>query len=161
MQKSNMNNIPKKLRADMAADPFYKRCVISGQTGTRWDPIEWHHNLIYAGRQVQRKFAILPVKRSLHLQANDKQLRAQLDWIMWNRASEDEVIEFSKAKNYGMYRMALNCMFGRWSTTPAALEEINMTTVPQVFLPYAIMKDGRTLSEHVATNPKFLLGDGN
>ena len=31
---------------------------------------------------------------------------------------------------------------------------------PQVFLPYAIMKDGQTLSEHVAANPEFLLGDG-
>jgi hypothetical protein len=29
-----------------------------------------------------------------------------------------------------------------------------------VFLPYAAMKDGRTLTEHVETNPGFLLGDG-
>jgi hypothetical protein len=41
-----------------------------------------------------------------------------------------------------------------------ALVEVNMVTVPQVFLPYAIMRDGRTLSEHVETDPNFLLGPG-
>lgn len=48
-----------------------------------------------------------------------------------------------------------------WVKAQLALVEVNMVTIPQVFLPYAIMKDGRTLSEHAATDPKFLLGDGN
>ena len=30
----------------------------------------------------------------------------------------------------------------------------------QVFLPYAVMKDGRTLAEHIHEDPKFLLGAG-
>jgi hypothetical protein len=47
-----------------------------------------------------------------------------------------------------------------WVQAQLALVEVNMVTVPQVFLPYAIMKDGRTLSEHVAADPKFLLGEG-
>jgi hypothetical protein len=37
-----------------------------------------------------------------------------------------------------------------------ALVETQMVTAPQVFLPYAVMKDGRTLSEHVETNPSLL-----
>jgi len=45
-----------------------------------------------------------------------------------------------------------------WVKAQLALVEVNMVTVPQIFLPYAIMKDGRTLSEHVTTDPKFLLG---
>lgn len=48
-----------------------------------------------------------------------------------------------------------------WIQAQLALVEVNMVTVPQVFLPYAIMKDGRTLAEHVETNPGFLLGDGS
>jgi len=48
-----------------------------------------------------------------------------------------------------------------WIEAQMALVEINMVTVPQVFLPYAIMKDGRTLSEHVQSDPGFLLGSGN
>jgi hypothetical protein len=41
-----------------------------------------------------------------------------------------------------------------------ALIEVNMVSIQQVFLPYSIMNDGRTLSEHVESNPSFLLGDG-
>lgn len=48
-----------------------------------------------------------------------------------------------------------------WVKSQLALVEVNMVTIPQVFLPYAIMKDGRTLSEHVETDPGFLLGEGN
>lgn len=47
-----------------------------------------------------------------------------------------------------------------WVEAQLAMVEVNMVTVPQVFLPYAIMKDGRTLAEHVETDPKFLLGNG-
>lgn len=47
-----------------------------------------------------------------------------------------------------------------WIKSQLALVEVNMVTIPQVFLPYAIMKDGRTLSEHVESDPKFLLGKG-
>lgn len=47
-----------------------------------------------------------------------------------------------------------------WIEAQLALVEVNMVTIPQVFLPYAIMKDGRTLSEHVESDPGFLLGDG-
>lgn len=48
-----------------------------------------------------------------------------------------------------------------WVEVQLALVEVNMASIPQIFLPYAIMKDGRTLAEHVATDPKFLLGNGN
>jgi hypothetical protein len=48
----------------------------------------------------------------------------------------------------------------RWTEAQLALVEVNMVTVPQVFLPYAIMRDGRTLAETVTDNPSFLLGDG-
>lgn len=44
-----------------------------------------------------------------------------------------------------------------WIEAQLAMVEVNMVTVPQVFLPYAVMRDGRTLTEHVETNPSFLL----
>lgn len=47
-----------------------------------------------------------------------------------------------------------------WVEAQMALVETRMATTQQVFLPYAVMRDGRTLSEHVSTDPKFLLGDG-
>ena len=47
-----------------------------------------------------------------------------------------------------------------WIEAQLALVEINMVTIPQVFLPWAIMPDGRTLAEHIERNPGFLLGEG-
>lgn len=47
-----------------------------------------------------------------------------------------------------------------WVEAQMALVDVNMATVPQIFLPYAIMKDDRTLAEHVSEDPGFLLGSG-
>ena len=46
-----------------------------------------------------------------------------------------------------------------WVKAQMALVEINMVTIPQIFLPYAIMRDGKTLAEHVESNPSFLLSN--
>lgn len=48
-----------------------------------------------------------------------------------------------------------------WIDAQLALVEVNMVTIPQIFLPYTIMKDGKTLSEHIEMNPEFLLGPGS
>jgi len=47
-----------------------------------------------------------------------------------------------------------------WVEAQMALVETQMVTTAEVFLPYAVMPDDRTLSEHVKANPGFLLGDG-
>lgn len=49
----------------------------------------------------------------------------------------------------------------KWIDAQLALVEVNMVSVPQIFLPYTIMRDNRTLAEHVADDPQFLLGKGN
>jgi hypothetical protein len=48
-----------------------------------------------------------------------------------------------------------------WTEAQLAIIEIRMVKTEQVFLPYAIMRDNKTLYEHVQANPKFLLGDGS
>lgn len=47
-----------------------------------------------------------------------------------------------------------------WIKGQLAMVEVNMVSLPQVFLPYAIMRDGQTLSEQITANPSFLLGSG-
>lgn len=47
-----------------------------------------------------------------------------------------------------------------WVEAQMALYETEMVTMPQVFLPFATTKDGRTLSEVISENPKYLLGGG-
>lgn len=44
-----------------------------------------------------------------------------------------------------------------WTRAQLALVEVGMVTVPQIFLPYTIMRDKRTLGEHFEEDPKFLL----
>ena len=48
-----------------------------------------------------------------------------------------------------------------WVEAQMALVETKMATTQEVFLPYAVMKNGRTLAQNIATNPEMLLGDGN
>jgi hypothetical protein len=47
-----------------------------------------------------------------------------------------------------------------WIEAQLAIIETRMVKTEQVFLPYAIMRDNKTLYEHVETNPRFLLGSG-
>lgn len=47
-----------------------------------------------------------------------------------------------------------------WIESQLALVEINMVTIPQIFLPYTIMRGGQTLGEKMEADPKFLLGNG-
>ncbi len=46
-----------------------------------------------------------------------------------------------------------------WVAAQMALVETQMVSTEEVFLPYAVMPDNRTLAEHVQENPQFLLGE--
>lgn len=48
-----------------------------------------------------------------------------------------------------------------WVEAQMALVETKMVTTAEVFLPYTVMRDGRTLAQHVQSDPKFILGEGN
>ena len=47
-----------------------------------------------------------------------------------------------------------------WVEAQMAIVATKMVTLPQVFLPYAVNKDGTTLYEIVASRPELLLGEG-
>lgn len=102
-----MRAIPVKLREEMAADPFYKRCCISGATNEK---IDFHHNLIFGHRQVNEKFAILPLAKSIH--DDIVYHKEKCDWIMWNRASDEQIARYSKAINYKLVKERLNKKYG-------------------------------------------------
>ena len=103
-----MRKIPEELREEMANDPFYKVCCITGRSDEK---IEWHHNLIFGGKQVNEKFCILPLLKSVH--DNIVKYKEQCDWIMWNRASEEQIRRFSKAENYKLTLERLNAKYGK------------------------------------------------
>ncbi len=108
-----MNAIPKNLRMQLSEDSFYWDCCITGASRSQ-EKIEWHHNLIFAGSQVQQKFAILPLAGWVHDRARETNLKEKLDWIMLNRATAAELIRFSKVVDYTRMRRTLNEKFGKW-----------------------------------------------
>ena len=57
-----MKPIPIKLREEMNADPYYRRCCL---TGSKKD-IVWHHSFRYAHGQINEKWAIMPLTNKKH-----------------------------------------------------------------------------------------------
>lgn len=94
----------------MAADPFYRKCCITGVSNVK---IEWHHNLIFAGRQVQEKECILPVSQAVHGRANTSEMREKLDLVMLRRMSEEQLEKYSKR---GSLKQRLKYLEEKFST---------------------------------------------
>ncbi len=104
-----MNKIPPKLKAEMASDPFYERCCITGAFAKN-EKVDWHHNLIFAGRQVQEKWAILPLRKDIH--DDIVKHREKVDWIMLNRATDEQLEKYSRARDLKRERDRLNKIYG-------------------------------------------------
>lgn len=100
-----MNNIPKKLKEEMANDPFYKKCCITGTLATN-AKVEWHHGLMFAGKRVQEKFAIIPLRKDIH--DNVVYYREKCDWIILNRATDEQLKKYSKSTDLIAMRDRLN-----------------------------------------------------
>jgi len=101
--------IPPKLREEMANDKFYDKCCITGLSKNAVK-IEWHHNLMFSGKRVNAKFCILPLADFVH--RNIVKYKQKCDWVMWSRASEQEIAKYSKAINYKRERDRLNKIYG-------------------------------------------------
>lgn len=54
-----MHKIPSGLRQELSLDPYYEFCA--RQNAQCAGRITWEHALIYAGRQIQERFAIIPL----------------------------------------------------------------------------------------------------
>lgn len=106
-----MRKIPRKLQEDMASDPYYSKCCITGLSKNAVK-IDWHHNLIYAGRQVNEKWCILPLADFVHQHIVD--YKRKCDWIMLNRATNEELEKYSKAIDFKKERDRLNKIYGQY-----------------------------------------------
>ncbi len=119
-----MNNIPKTLREDMALDPYYKMCARNALLGDhicRPDPltdklIDWEHALIYGGKQIQKKWAIVPICWWAH---RGPGLVKEINvWIALNRATYADLYSISKAVDYIKMRDYLNNKYGDQKNQP-------------------------------------------
>jgi hypothetical protein len=101
-----MNNMPKKLREDCAADPVYKRCMrkellhdhVCAPDPCTGKLIEWEHAIIFASRQWQKKWAIVPLCWWAH--SGPGMVKEINEWLALRRATPEEIASISKAVNY-------------------------------------------------------------
>jgi len=111
-----MKTIPKKLNDELNEDLFYKKCCLRWFFGCS-GRVERHHNLIFGGRQVQAKFAILPACSLHHSLARSREGNDRFNWVMLNRASDEELETYSKVVNLKFERDRLNKIYGVWQQT--------------------------------------------
>ena len=127
-----MNNMPPKLRKQLGAEPYYRECArqaalqdheckpnpMTGQL------IEWEHAIIIAGKQVQERFAVVPLCWWAHSGPGlDKHINL---WIALNRATDAELLSISRAFDYFRWMHRLNDQYGRY---------VEPEQVPQTGLP--------------------------
>lgn len=122
-----MRPIPPKLRKDLEKDPYYKLCCITGARD-----VQWHHNLIFAGRQVNERWCILPLSEKIHDLARNKEVKEILDWIMINRATEEQLKIYSKAVDYVIMKETLNKKYGRYTPDRFVLSGPRKSIIKQI-----------------------------
>lgn len=111
----------------------------------------------YDGRQVDA------VSFRMRIDGNDMSFRLPCNWRAVREVFKEQGITSVKHRDKNLDNQAIRTawrVIKDWIDAQLALVEINMVTIPQIFLPYTIMKDDRTLAEHVLDNPQFLLDKG-
>jgi len=106
-----MRPIPPTLKKEMEADPYYKICARRKDGGCA-GRVTWEHTIIYAGKQLNEKWAIIPLCERHHAVDNyqdngilDKNENIR---IALNRATDIELKAISKAQDYIAIRDRLN-----------------------------------------------------
>lgn len=113
-----MNNVPKKLRDKWRMEDMlgmHRECMRADE-GNCQGRLTKEHALIYAGKQLQKEFAILDICE-FHHGVNNFQDKGDLNkekhvWIALNRASDEELIAISKNISYINLRERLNAKYG-------------------------------------------------
>lgn len=98
-----MRPIPIELREQMAKDPWYHACCI----GPKYckGKIEWHHVWIYAGKQINEIWAIIPLCHFHHEKAGLHPFKERYELISLNSASLEDLSKYPKKdwKQYHKY----------------------------------------------------------
>lgn len=127
-----MTPIPIKIRKVMAAEPFYKTCSrnmalqdhVCGRDPRTGKLIEWEHAFIYAGKQMQKIWAIIPLCWYTH---SGPKLNKEINqWIALNRATDTELEEVSKVVDYKRLRSVLNEKYGVYSPLPPVKQPLGI-----------------------------------
>jgi hypothetical protein len=88
-----MRPIPIKQREKMSKNPYYKKCCLCGETQGK---IDYHHNVIFGGRQANDEECILPLCLICHDGARNSKVKEKLDLIMYRRMSDATFMKYDK-----------------------------------------------------------------
>ncbi len=87
-----MRPIPPKLKQEMSDDPYYKHCARANSACS--GRITWEHAYIYAGKQINEKWAIIPLCVYHHLgEGLDKHENQR---IALSRATDEDLAKYPK-----------------------------------------------------------------
>jgi len=110
--------IPKKMRDEMESDPFMHRCCVTGKPRSPFVKIEWHHafQTYQNGNKgrLNERWCIVPLWDKVHDKARVSTVKDIIDWIIFNRATDEILQSYSKAEDLIAKRDRLNKRFGVW-----------------------------------------------
>lgn len=112
-------SIPLELVQDLSKDPLYEICALTGSRNN----IQWHHVFTFAGKSIQRRWAVVPITKEVHdncTQHNpkyNKEVAERVELIALNRATRIELMEYSKVVDLVKYRDNLRRKYDR-NTSP-------------------------------------------
>lgn len=103
-----MRPIPLKMRAELEEEPRMKRCALVGlEFGSCDGRVEWDHQWIYAGKQINEKWALLGVCSKHHYDKNGNQLlKESLARKSLNLATEEDLQKYPR-KNWAQIKRSL------------------------------------------------------
>jgi hypothetical protein len=91
-----MRPIPIPMRATMSEDPFYSKCCVVG-LGYCAGKVQWHHVWIYAGKQINEIWAILPGCERHHDQVQkEPEVRKFFEKVSLSRAGPEDLAKYPK-----------------------------------------------------------------
>lgn len=140
-----IKNYTTKVPANRSIEEIQTALVRNGAVGVLYEYEEG------SGRIAALKF-ILPVK------GNKVGFALPVQWRMFQAVLKKDNVKRHDDEEY-CYRVAWRCLRD-WVLAQMALYETQMVELPQIFLPFAAGKGGKTLYESIIEDPKFLLGSG-
>jgi len=101
--------------------------------------------------------AVSSMSFKINIDGNDRMFKMPCNWrgvheIMKNDPKCGPKLRTEEQAIRVAWRIIKN-----WIESQLAMVEVNMVTVPQVFLPYTVMPNGLTLTENIEKNPTLLL----
>lgn len=100
---------------------------------------------------------IAALKFLLPIQGKKVGFALPVEWRKFQQVLKNQNVSRAGDDDY-CYRVAWRCIRD-WVLAQLALYETQIVELPQVFLPFAVGRDNKTLYDQV-TEGKFLLGDG-